>query len=183
MDSNLLRKKRKQEFNLWTGYYSNDFNSAIEDGTENHMKVKMKRSADASGARRRPLYSTISKSLRFQENHRERERERRRELSILYELIRRCITEDDVCTYLPGRKNSVDKLSHLEILEISTLIVPDERHDLKVSENLMEDIERLEALCQRIGLPLDFRRPRRNYMQCHQDIAAIMSRIVDENKG
>lgn len=177
MDSNSPRNKRKQELNLKNWSYSKDSKTVA-----NFLrKTEMQRNFEAGHAPKR-WHSTISRRNKFQEIHNEQERIRRRELSLLYEFIRQCTAEDDISTYLPDGKKTVEKLTYSEILEISIRMTLDECHDIEVSKHLMEDIERLEALCRQLELPLDFLRPERNYMQCHRDISAMMANILTENK-
>lgn len=178
MDSNEPRKKRKQDLNANEGFYSNDCDIIISGRTEK----KMQRIVEINNSWKRPMHCSSARHPQSQGHHSEQERERRREISVLYELLRQCISSNDVYTYLPGREKPIEKLSQLDILEISTFIVPDELHDMKVSKYLMEDIKRLEALCRRLELQFDVLRPTRSYLHCHKDIADMIAAILSEDK-
>lgn len=115
-------------------------------------------------------------------DHNEQERGRRRELAIIYEMIRTCISEDDIHRHLEGAAKSADKLSYPQLLQISCGKIQDELHDLKVLRLLMRDIERLENLCDVFGVPLERKRPALSPMQCHKIVAGVVEDILKKDK-
>lgn len=123
-----------------------------------------------------------SPSSRNQIYHRELERQRRRELSILYEFNRQCITPDDVSQFSPGTETAVDKLSQLEILRIITFMTKDAVHEAMVSKHLKRDIRRLEFVCRKFDLPLDSSPPELSDKSFHQEIAAITADTLNKDR-
>ncbi|KAM7542013.1 hypothetical protein Aperf_G00000012673 [Anoplocephala perfoliata] len=141
MNSTPPRRKRKQDLKAVKRQYLNGSIAFTEAENESDkINLKMGRSADTSGAPQSTRQYAISRTSPNPSKHCEQERERRRELSLLYELIRQCITENDVRTYLPGRRRAKEKLSHLELLEIATLMR--HRDIAKILTKILDDCKR-----------------------------------------
>ncbi|VDL57790.1 unnamed protein product [Hymenolepis diminuta] len=115
-------------------------------------------------------------------DHNEQERGRRRELAIIYEMIRTCITEDDIRRHLDGTAKSADKLSYPQLLQISCGKIRDELHDQRVIRTLFRDIETLESLCDELGIPLEKKRPAVDPMERHKIIAEIVEDVLSVDK-
>ncbi|VDM30624.1 unnamed protein product [Hydatigera taeniaeformis] len=96
---------------------------------------------------------------RDRHEHNLRERDRRREESIIYELIRTCISKRDVRIYLPGVNKTPENLSYHQILLISSEIVKNERHEMAFFDYHKTAIQTLEAECLKRGIPLPENRP------------------------
>lgn len=115
-------------------------------------------------------------------DHNEQERGRRRELAIIYEMIRTCITEDDIRRHLDGTAKSADKLSYPQLLQISCGKIQDELHDQRVLRNLFREIENLENLCDEYNISYDKKRPAVPSMERHKIIAEVVEEVLNTDK-
>lgn len=115
-------------------------------------------------------------------DHNEQERGRRRELAIIYEMIRTCITEDDIRRHLDGTAKSADKLSYPQLLQISCGKIQDELHDQRVIRTLFRDIEILEHMCDELGISLEKKRPAVDPMERHKIIAEVVEDVLSVDK-
>ena len=112
----------------------------------------------------------------------ELERQRRRDLAIMYELLRLCISEKDLRTYLRLNINkSVEEISYAEILSISAQKLKSATRDYIRINHVMQNIEELERLSQRLNIPIKIERPAGVGDEFHQQIANTVKHIIDED--
>ncbi|KAL5105110.1 hypothetical protein TcWFU_001935 [Taenia crassiceps] len=127
----------------------------------------------------------ISKILkgRWREEHNLRERDRRREESIFYELIRTCLSEEEVRRFLPGVKKTPKNLSYQQILQISAKVVNKEIQEMVSFNHLLMRVQILEDACLELGIPLPENRPQIiPPMEKHERYAKIVQEALQMEK-
>ncbi|VDK37450.1 unnamed protein product [Taenia asiatica] len=118
-----------------------------------------------------------------QMDHNEQERGRRRELAIIYEMIRTCITEEDIRRHLDGAGKCPEKLSYPQLLQISCGMIEDEIHDMAIYERLVKEIDILENECAKLGIPIPERPRVIPPMQRHKIVAGVVEAVLREDKA
>ncbi|KAM3173985.1 hypothetical protein ACTXT7_011455, partial [Hymenolepis weldensis] len=111
----------------------------------------------------------------------ELERQRRRELAIMYELLRLCITEEDLRNFTLNVNKRVAEISYSEILSISVQKLKAVIKEFSRINHVMKDIKRLERLNQRLNIPIRIQRPASISMEFHQKLAEIVEDIIKKD--
>lgn len=93
------------------------------------------------------------------QEHNLRERDRRRGESIIYELIRTCLSEEDIHLHLPGVNRTPENLSYHQILRISAELVKNEPHEMDAFSHHKLIVKILEEACHKLGVALPENRP------------------------
>nr|CDS29912.1 expressed protein [Hymenolepis microstoma] len=176
-------RARKQNFspNNNSSFFSCGEDIDTEDGSQDYIE-------DDCPPRRANRTTSMARKIsdprdrQSQLDHNEQERGRRRELAIIYEMIRTCITEDDIRRHLDGTAKSADKLSYPQLLQISCGKIQDELHDQRVIRTLFRDIEILENLCDELGISLEKKRPAVDQMERHKIIAEVVEDVLSVDK-
>lgn len=115
-------------------------------------------------------------------DHNEQERVRRRELAIAYELIRACISREDIELYLGQGSKALDRLSYPMILELALYKVMEEIHDYRILDNIVALCDQLEEACLERGIRFN-RGPRRSaLMKRHKIIANVVQETLMNDK-
>lgn len=128
--------------------------------------------------------NNISENFRFnvqRKIHSELERQRRRDLAIMHELLRLCITEEDLRNFKLNTDKPVEKISYAEILSISVRKLKTATKDLSRINHVMKDIKQLERLNQRLNIPIRIQRPAGISMKFHQELAEIVEDIIKKD--
>ncbi|CDS38213.1 expressed conserved protein [Echinococcus multilocularis] len=118
-----------------------------------------------------------------QMDHNEQERGRRRELAIIYEMIRTCITEEDIRRHLDGAGKCPEKLSYPQLLQISCGMIEDEIHDMAIYDRLVKEIAILETECLKLGIPLTDKPHIIPPMRRHEIVAGVVEAVLKEDKA
>lgn len=176
-------RTRKQNFspNNNSGFFSCGEDIDTEVGSQDYIE-------DDCPPRRANRITSMARKIsdprdrQSQLDHNEQERGRRRELAIIYEMIRTCITEDDIRRHLDGTAKSADKLSYPQLLQISCGKIQDELHDQRVIRTLFRDIEMLENMCDELGISLEKKRPAVDQMERHKIIAEVVEDVLSVDK-
>ena len=129
-----------------------------------------------------PKKTLDSRDRRAQMDHNEQERGRRRELAILYEMIRTCITQDDIQKYLEGGPKSPSRLSYPQILQIACGNVEEDLHDMRALERVAAQCEALEQECRRRGISFAEGPNRDALMQRHRVTANAVHESLMKDK-
>ncbi|KAL5103705.1 hypothetical protein TcWFU_004869 [Taenia crassiceps] len=132
-----------------------------------------------SGSRK----ASDARDRQAQMDHNEQERGRRRELAIIYEMIRTCITEEDIRRHLDGAGKCPEKLSYPQLLQISCGMIEDEIHDMAIYERLIKEIDILENECIKLGIPITDKPHVVSPMQRHQIVAGVVEAVLREDKA
>lgn len=176
-------RARKQNFspNNNSNFFSYGEDIDTEDGSQDYIEddCPPRRASRATSMARK---ISDPRDRQSQLDHNEQERGRRRELAIIYEMIRTCITEDDIRRHLDGTAKSADKLSYPQLLQISCGKIQDELHDQRVIRTLSRDIEILEHLCDELGISLEKKRPAVDLMERHKIIAEVVEDVLSVDK-
>lgn len=114
---------------------------------------------------------------KWRQEHNLRERDRRREESIMYELIRTCLSDKDIHLYLPGVNKTPENLSYHQILTISSKIVENEMREMALFNRHKELVRALEAECIKRGIALPEDRP---HITCPMEKHRRYAKIVNE---
>ncbi|VDK42502.1 unnamed protein product [Taenia asiatica] len=96
---------------------------------------------------------------RWRQQHNLRERDRRREESILYEMIRTCLSEEHIRLHLPGVNKAPENLSYHQILRISLEMLKNEEGEMDLFNHHKMVVQTLEQECLKRGIPLPEDRP------------------------
>lgn len=144
-------------------------------------------SEDGPSSPKRRRMPPLTRTRRDKEQHAAAaaaaERFRRREFSILIELIRTCLTTNDIRTYLPGGAKSIEKLSQLDVLEVAANMIPDYIHDMISVKHILCDIEKLSNLGKRTNVRnMECIRPRVNYGELHSNIGLLTENAINRDK-
>lgn len=118
-----------------------------------------------------PKKISDARDRQAQMDHNEQERGRRRELAILYEMIRTCITQDDIQRFLDGGPKSPSRLSYPQILQIACENVEEDLHDMAILKSVMEQCDTLEKECRRLGVSYN-EGPRRDALMHRHKVTA-----------
>ncbi|VDO13717.1 unnamed protein product [Rodentolepis nana] len=182
MSGSSSSRARKQNFspnNSSFFSYSDDIDT--EDGSQDYLE-------DSCPPRRTNKTASVTRKIsdprdrQSQLDHNEQERGRRRELAIIYEMIRTCISEDDIRRHLDGTAKSADKLSYPQLLQISCGKIQDELHDQRIIRSLFRDIELLEQMCADLGIEIEKKRPAVDPMDHHKMIAEVVEEVLSVDK-
>nr|CDS30474.1 hypothetical protein HmN_000285500 [Hymenolepis microstoma] len=147
-----------------------------------HTNMELVRGDGPSSPKIRKISAHAHKKKHFK-HHAIAERFRRRERSLLFELIRSCLTNKEVKAYLPKCSTSVRKLSQFEILTIAVKMIPNYIHDMISVKHILRDIEELSNMSKRLNLKnMECKRPRANYIELHTNIGALTEKVISEDK-
>ncbi|VDL18573.1 unnamed protein product [Hymenolepis diminuta] len=113
--------------------------------------------------------------------HSEIERQRRRDFAIIYELLRLCITEEDLRNFTSNIDKRMENISYAEILSISVRKLKKATKELSGINHVMKDIKQLERLNQRLNIPTRIQRPTGISMRFHQKVAEIVEDTIKKD--
>ncbi|KAM3182903.1 hypothetical protein ACTXT7_011406 [Hymenolepis weldensis] len=182
--------RRKQSFRLIKRDSQEEKEEVETISMQNNLQVihtnAKSLSEDGPSSPRRRRISAIPRTKRDRKKHATAaaaERFRRREFSILIELIRTCLTTNDIRTYLPEGSNSIQKLSQLDVFEVAAKMIPDYVHDMISVRHILRDIEKLSNLSKRTNLRnMECIRPRVNYSELHYNIGLLTENAINKDK-
>ncbi|VUZ38738.1 unnamed protein product, partial [Hymenolepis diminuta] len=109
------------------------------------------------------------------------ERQRRRDFAIIYELLRLCITEEDLRNFTSNIDKRMENISYAEILSISVRKLKKATKELSGINHVMKDIKQLERLNQRLNIPTRIQRPTGISMRFHQKVAEIVEDTIKKD--
>lgn len=184
MNRQLSSRSRKQRLpcdqNVTTFLQSNtEFETDYEARDVFEAAPPKKANRFLNGSRK----ASDARDRQAQMDHNEQERGRRRELAIIYEMIRTCITEEDIRRHLDGAGKGPDKLSYPQLLQISCGMIEDEIHDMAIYERLVREIDILENECLKLGIPITDRPYVIPPMQRHKIVADVVEAVLKEDKA
>ena len=115
-------------------------------------------------------------------DHNEQERERRRELTMLYEMIRTCVTSADVQNFVEDTTKPLDRLSHPMLLQIGYNKVVEELHDYNTLDSLILACNALEEECRKRNIPFNERPRSTPILRRHKITADIVKESLMNDK-
>ena len=129
-----------------------------------------------------PKKTSNSRDRQVEVGRNEQKLGRRRELAIPYEMIRTCLSEDDIHKYLDRAPKSPSRLSYLQIPQIACKTAEEGAHDMSVLESVASQCEALEQECRRRGISFAEGPPRDALMQRHRVIARAAHKTLLRDK-